>query len=221
MKLLVLGIFFLSLLATATVGAAETNVIHIAMIFDDGPIPASAEKFMKLFASENIHVTFGSEATNVALHPATAKALIAGGHEIANHSYTHRHPKDLDDATLEHEIVGAQEVIIANTGFTPKWFWPPFLESDDRVRAAAAKAHIQVYVPHHLVVSEDYNRSVSAEELKRKGTTDVKDGTVILFHEWREETFQQMPAIIAELRRQGCVFLTFSQLADYVKSQKW
>jgi peptidoglycan/xylan/chitin deacetylase (PgdA/CDA1 family) len=221
MKCLVRVVFIITLLIGMKVSAADTNAMHIAMIFDDGPIPASAEKFLKLFARENVHVTFGSEATNVALHPATAKALIAAGHEIANHSYTHRHPKDLDDATLDHEIVGAQQVIIETTGFTPKWFWPPFLESDDRVRAAAAKAHIQVYVPHHLVVSGDYDRSVSAGELTRRGTTNVKDGTVILFHEWREETFEQMPAIIAELRRQGCVFVTFSELADYVKSKNW
>jgi peptidoglycan/xylan/chitin deacetylase (PgdA/CDA1 family) len=221
MKLILQVIFVLALFAIVSAGATETNVLHIAMIFDDGPLPDHAEKFLKLFDREDVHVTFGSEARNVALHPATAKALIAAGHEIANHSYTHQHPKDLDDATLDHEIGGAQQVIIETTGFTPKWFWPPFLESDDRHRAAAAKAGIQVYVPHHLVVPNDHDRSVSAEELKRKGTSDIKDGTVILFHEWRDETFEQMPAIIAELRRQGCVFLTFSQLADYVGSKGW
>jgi peptidoglycan/xylan/chitin deacetylase (PgdA/CDA1 family) len=204
----------------AVANDSNTNVVHVALVFDDGPFPEHAPKLLALFAKEGIHVTFSSVATNVELHPATAKAVLAAGHEIANHSYAHHHPKDLDDAALEHEIVAAQKIIVATTGFTPKWYWPPYLESDERVRATAAKAQLQVYVPKHLVVSQDYDRAVNADEIQRKATTNVVDGTVILFHEWRDETFERMPAILAELRKQGCVFLTFSELAAYLGSQK-
>ena len=200
--------------------ADDSKLVHVGLMFDDGPFPEHAPKLVALFAREGVHVTFGSVATNVELHPATAKAVLAAGHEIANHSHSHRHPKDLDDAALEHEIVGAQKVIVATTGYAPKWYWPPYLETDERHRATAAKAQIEVYSPKHLVVSEDYDRTVSAEEIQRKTTSNVADGSVILFHEWREETFERMPAIIAELRRQRCVFLTFSELAAYPGSQK-
>ena len=194
---------------------ATNNPIHVALMFDDGPFPEHAPRLIALFAREGIHVTFGSVATNVELHPATAKAVLTAGHEIANHSHSHQHPKDLDDAALEREIVGAQKVIVATTGVAPKWYWPPYLESDKRHHAATAKAHIQVYAPKHLVVSEDYDRTVNADEIQRKATSNVMDGSVILFHEWREETLERMPAIIAELRQQRCVFLTFSELAAY------
>jgi len=198
----------------------NSNPVHVALIFDDGPFPEHAPRFIALFASERIHVTFASVANNVELHPDTAKAVPAAGHEIVNHSRAHHHPKDLNDAELEQEIVGAQKIITATINFAPKWYWPPYLESDDRVRATATKAQIQVYEPKHLVVSEDYDRSVSAAEIQRKATTGVVDGSVILFHEWREETLERMPAILADLRRQCCVFLTCSELAAYVGAQK-
>jgi peptidoglycan/xylan/chitin deacetylase (PgdA/CDA1 family) len=208
------------LLTPAGAFAADSNKVHIALIFDDGPFPEHAQKLLALFAKEQIHVTFGSVATNVQSNAATAKAVLAGGHEIANHSVSHQHPKDLDDAMLDHEIGDAQKMITATTGFAPKWYWPPFLETDDRVRAAAAKAHIVVFTPKNLVVSMDYDRSVGAEEIKKKATTHVVDGTVILFHEWRDETYDQLPAILAELRRQGGVFLTFSEMAAHVGSPR-
>ncbi|MGA2178260.1 MAG: polysaccharide deacetylase family protein [Verrucomicrobiota bacterium] len=221
MKLLLPILIIFSLAPThAVAGEPNTNVVHVALVFDDGPFPEHASKLLALFAKEHIHVTFSSVVTNVELHPATAKAVLAAGHEIANHSYAHHHPKDLDDAALEHEIAGAQKSIVATTGFTPKWYWPPYLESDERVRATAAKAQLQVYVPRHLVVSGDYDRAVGAEEIQRKATSNIVDGTVIVFHEWRDETYDRMPAIIAELRRQRCVFLTFSELAAYLDSQK-
>ena len=209
------------LAATCFALVSKAAQVHVALIFDDGPTPEQAQKFLTLFAAERVHVTFGSEAQYIAAHADIAKAVIAGGHEIANHSYTHQHPKELDDATLEHEIVGAQKTIAGIVGAgVPVWYWPPFLESDDRVRAMAAKANLKVYVPKHLVVSADYDLKVSADELRKRATTGVVDGTVILFHEWRKETFEQMPAILAELRRQGCEFMTFSQLADYLTAKK-
>jgi peptidoglycan/xylan/chitin deacetylase (PgdA/CDA1 family) len=211
-------IFFIM---TSLVPVTQAAPVHVALIFDDGPTSDQAPKFLSLFAAEGLHVTFGSEAQYIVAHPETAKAVVAGGHEIANHSFTHLHPKELNDATLEHEIVGAQKTIkeIVRAG-VPVWYWPPFLESDDRVRAMAAKANLKVYVPKHLVVSGDYDLSVSADELRKRATTGVEDGSVILFHEWRKETLEQMPAILAELRRQGCEFMTFSQLAEYLGAKK-
>ena len=210
----------MALLAKTCVFAGDSNLVHIALVFDDGPFPDNAPKLLALFDKEEIHVTFSLVASNVLAHPDTAKAIRPGGHEIANHSYAHRHAKDLDDDALEQEIIEAQKIIVDATGFTPKWYWPPFLETDDRIRAVAAKAKIEVYSLKQVVVSQDYDRSVGANEIKRKATTNVKDGSVILFHEWRDETFEQLPAILAELRQQGCVFLTFSQLAAHTRAME-
>jgi peptidoglycan/xylan/chitin deacetylase (PgdA/CDA1 family) len=219
MKLLALLILAAIALAQSWAVAAETNVVHIALVFDDGPFPEHAPKLLELFKKEKIHATFSLVASNVLLHADTAKAIARSGCEIANHSYSHQHPKDIDDATLEHEIVGAQKIIADTAGFTPKWYWPPYLEADDRVRAMAKKANIEVYSLKQVVVSQDYDGSVGADDIRRKATTGVKDGSVILFHEWRDETLEQLPAILAELRRQGCVFLKFSELAAYQRSR--
>jgi peptidoglycan/xylan/chitin deacetylase (PgdA/CDA1 family) len=217
MKLI--SLLILAAVLQLSVNADESKTVRVALVFDDGPFPDHAPKLLELFAKEKVRVTFSLVASNVQAQPGTAKSIAAAGHEIANHSYAHRHPKELDDAALEQEIAGAQKIIATTTGFTPKWYWPPFLESDDRVRAMAAKAQIEVYSLKQVVVSEDYNRSVSGDEIKRKATTRVTDGSVILFHEWRHETYEQLPAILAELRKQGCVFLTFSELATSVRGK--
>src|ERR1044071_6939956 len=109
MKMLCLLMFLSVSLVYAVAG--DSNVVHVALVFDDGPFPEHAPKLLVLFAKEKIHVTFSLVASNVLTHPDTAKAILAGGHEVANHSYSHQHAKDLDDTTLEHEIVGAQKII--------------------------------------------------------------------------------------------------------------
>jgi peptidoglycan/xylan/chitin deacetylase (PgdA/CDA1 family) len=187
---------------------------RVALVFDDGPKPADAAPLLAVLEKEGVRVTFSLVGDRVVDSPEMTRKISAAGHEIANHSQTHSHPRELDDAALGREVAAAQARLTEVIGHAPKWYWPPFLEIDDRVRAAVAKAGLTIYQPHHLVVSKDYETSVSADEIRRLATTDVRDGSVILFHEWRAETREQLPAILAELRRQGCVFLTFSQLKE-------
>jgi len=197
--------------------AAAPNPEHprVAMIFDDGPTEENGMRLLAILKQADIHVTFGYVAKNVEARPAVARAALAGGHEIANHSYSHQHPKELSDAELSHEVVTAEQIDLKATGVAPKWYWPPFLEVDPRHAALTEKAGIKVYHYPHIVVSEDYRPEVPADEIRRKATTQIEDGCVILMHEWRKETLEQLPAIVADLKKRGCVFLTFSELAAY------
>lgn len=208
-----LGIL-LATLGLALTPAPAAPAKRVALVFDDGPRPADAEPLLALLARERVSATFALVGDRVNEHPAAARAVVAAGHEVVNHSQTHAHARDLDAAALDLEVAAAQEAIRAATGASPRWYWPPFLEEDDRVRAAVARARLALYSPRHLVVSLDYDPALPAAEIYRRATTDVRDGSVILFHEWRAETREQLPAILAELRRQGCAFLTFSALHD-------
>ena len=185
---------------------------RVALVFDDGPKPADAGSLLTLLAKENVTVTFALVGARVDENPATARSIAAAGHEVVNHSQSHAHARDLSDAALDREVAAAQATITTVAGRAPAWYWPPYVEVDDRVRAAVSRAKLAVFTPPHLVVSMDYDRTVPAAEILRWATTDVRDGTVILFHEWRAETREQLPAILAELRRQGCTFVTFSGL---------
>lgn len=213
-------ILLLGVLGLALGAAAAEPAKRVALVVDDGPKPADAVPLLALLTREKVSVTFSLVGDRVIENPALAQAILGAGHEIANHSQTHAHPKDLDEAALNREVARAQQKITAATGRAPRWYWPPFLETDDRVRAAVARAGLAIYIPQHLVVSMDYDLTVPAAEIYRRATTDVRDGSVILFHEWRKETREQLPAILAELRRQGCVFLTFSQLSDALGGER-
>lgn len=193
--------------------ARADSTKRVALVFDDGSKPADAGPLLALLGKENVRVTFALVGDRVDENPAMAKTIAAAGHEVVNHSQTHVHPRDLSDEALDREVAAAQQKITAAAGVAPKWYWPPFLETDDRVRAAVAWAKLAVYTPRHLVVSMDYDRAVSAAEILRRATTDVRDGSVILFYEWRKETREQLQAVLAELRRQGFEFVTFSELA--------
>lgn len=200
----------------SVVALGAPGTVRVALIFDDGPHAEQTPKLLQVFAEENIHVTFGTIGRNAAAQPALLKRVVAAGHEVTNHSFSHKHPKGLAAEAVEAEVRDGQQQTTAAAGTAPTWYWPPYIAIDDNVRAAVAKAGLKIYTPKKLVASGDYMNDVDAAELLRRATTGIEDGTVILFHEWRPETAAQMPAIIAALRQQGCIFLTFSELAQAV-----
>jgi len=213
-------LFPLFLMTALAAFAAPTKPLRVAIIFDDGPIPGVTDQLVALLGREKVTATLGTVAQKAVEHPELTRAAAKAGIEIANHSYSHEHPKPLSDAKLEEQVVGAQRHFTETVGVKPVWYWPPFIELEPRIYTYAQKAGITVYPFRKLVASMDYMNTVSAEEIRRHATTGIEDGTVILFHEWRKESIEQLPAILADLRRQGCVFMTFSELAAALAADK-
>ena len=212
-----LSVALLSLAAALTLGAADAPARkRVALVIDDGPIPEHNAAFLELLAREHLHVTFSHVGKQVVAHPEMAQAVAVAGHEIANHSYTHPHLKTLADAVIEKEIADTQAAELKATGKVPVWFWAPYLEHDDRVDAAVRKASGLEHFPftkYHFIGSLDWEPATTGEKFRELTTTGIVDGTVILMHEWPEVTLANLPAVIAELKKQGVEFVTFSELA--------
>jgi peptidoglycan/xylan/chitin deacetylase (PgdA/CDA1 family) len=214
LRLLILA--SISLAAVLTLGAVDQSARkRVALVIDDGPIPEHNAAFLALFAREHIHVTFSHMGKNVLAHPELARAVLAAGHEIINHSYTHPHLKGLSDADIQREVADTQTAIKQATGYTPKWFWAPFLEYDDRIATVVRRGGLEhfPYTKYHFIGSLDWEPQTTGEKFRQLTTTGIVDGTVILMHEWPAVTLENLPAVITELKKQGVQFVTFSELA--------
>lgn len=186
--------------------------MRIALIFDDGPDPVRTDEILAICDRQSVRVTFGQVAETARVHRELVVRVTAAGHEVANHSFSHQHPGTLDAAGLEHEVLGAQRVFEQTLSIRPAWYWPPYLERDQRLVALTEAAGLKLFDPKHLVVSGDHMRELPAEDIRSRALTGVVDGSVILFHEWRDETVHLLPGILAELKGRGCAFHTFSEM---------
>ena len=210
-------VIFCGLVSWASMSRAEeTTVRRVAFVFDDGPVPAQTSQMLAVLEQAKIHVTFSYVGKNVTEHPDLARAAMAAGHDIANHSYTHPHLKTLSDDAARKELADTNAILQTVTGRTPVWFWAPFLETDERIDSITRGAGL-VHFPYkkfHFVSTEDWNvAATDSATIRKNATSDIRDRTVVLCHEWRPETLAELPGIIATLKAQGVVFLTFSEMA--------
>lgn len=72
----------------------------------------------------------------------TLKKMAANGHEISNHSWSHKNMKTLSDKELIQEIEMADNVILEKIGQKPVTFAYPYNSFDERVHNAVFKDHI-------------------------------------------------------------------------------
>lgn len=106
--------------------AASAARGEVAVTFDDGPDPAVTPRVLDELARFGAQASFFCVGERIERHPALARAIVAGGHTIENHTQRHRHGFSLlGPARLRAEISAAQETIARVSGTMPAFFRAP------------------------------------------------------------------------------------------------
>lgn len=182
---------------------------EVALTFDDAPSPFTKE-VLKILDNYGVSATFFLVGSQVEKSPEVARQIVAAGHEIGNHSFSHCWSSDDSVETLVEDIKRAEEAIYRATGQVPLYFRPPGGMVNDKVKEACGQTGYGILL--WWVDSRDW--LLTEEEILEKVKKEVKDGAIILFHNLAT-TVEILPQVIEDLRREGYKFVTISQLLRY------
>ncbi len=107
----------------------------LALTFDDGP-STSTPILLEFLAKNRIPATFFQCGMNVERHPDIAREVVAAGHELGNHTYSHPHLYLKSAAFIGNELTKAQNAIGTATGISPQLFRAPYGQRWFGLRAA-------------------------------------------------------------------------------------
>ncbi|AFZ03827.1 polysaccharide deacetylase family protein [Calothrix sp. PCC 6303] len=201
----------------------ETNDSVVALTYDDGPNPEYTVKLINLLDNLGVKATFFAIGKEIQAHPQVIKQLVASGHEVGNHSYSH------------------QKMIWK----TPKFLLKEINKTDELLRELGVKNEIlfrapfgfkRLTLPYILkqqkkknilwsLDPKDYQES-DPEIIANRILENIKPGTIILLHDGggdRTATINATRIVINRLQAEGYRFLTVSQLLQTqvsVTSQK-
>ncbi len=105
-------------------GAAHGK--RIALTFDDGPAPPFTEQILDILRARNIRATFFVCGRNVERHPDVVRRIVAEGHTLGDHTYSHPFLCFRRRRSMAREIDRAQEAVRKITGESPTLFRPPY-----------------------------------------------------------------------------------------------
>ena len=204
----------------------------LALTFDDGPDPNWTPKILDILKQKNVRASFFIIGENAQANPDLVRRILAEGHDVGNHTYTHPNLGDLPDSLVSLEINANQRLFEALTGRSMRLFRAPFLgdaeptTSDEIVPIGIAQTMGYVTVGLH-VDPNDWLHPPAGTIVDRviEQVTDpnpVISGHVILLHDSggdRSQTVAALPRIIDSLRAKGYDFVPISELAGLSRDQ--
>jgi peptidoglycan/xylan/chitin deacetylase (PgdA/CDA1 family) len=183
---------------------------YIAMTFDDGPSPETTPRLLDILKERNIKATFFMIGQNAERNPAIVKRILAEGHEIGNHSWTHPQLSKLSDDRVTEEINKTQDAIKNASGYTPVLLRPPYGAITARQKEWIEK-QFGLSVIIWSVDPFDWKRP-GASVIEQRILAGARPGAIILSHDIHKQTIDAMPATLDALAAKGFKFVTVSQL---------
>ncbi len=105
--------------------ALEGAVGRIALTIDDGPDPEVTPRVLDLLAAHRLKASFFLIGHRAERHPPLCRAIVAQGHRVENHGYSHSHALSLfGPRRLAADIARAQAVLQDASGQAPRFFRP-------------------------------------------------------------------------------------------------
>jgi peptidoglycan/xylan/chitin deacetylase (PgdA/CDA1 family) len=151
----------------------------VFLTFDDGPTPGNTEWIIECLARYDAKATFFCLGKNIEQHPELYDKLIAAGHVVGNHTYSHQKGWSM---SLERYV---EDVDFANQLTHTNLFRPPY----GRIKPSQARILSERYeIIMWNVLSRDYSRYVTPRRCVRNVTKYVGSGSIVVFHDSRKSS---------------------------------
>ncbi len=196
--------------AKITFSQCHVDGPYLAMTFDDGPHVTNTPRLLDMLKQRKIKATFFVVGQCAAEYPDIMKRIVAEGHEVANHSWSHPQLSAMSDEKVRAELQKTHDAIVQATGVTPKLMRPPYGAFTARQRAWANG------VWGYKCILWDVDpldwKFHNAEHVKSEILKGAVAGSIILSHDIHKTTIDAMPETLDGLLAKGFKFLTVSEL---------
>ncbi|MEO7588103.1 MAG: polysaccharide deacetylase family protein [Arachnia sp.] len=193
----------------------ETSDKVVALTFDDGPTPGDTEAVLQTLAERKVMATFFLCGAAIHDHPTQAKEIVAAGHQVGNHSWSHHRMwfmapavvrRELDDTDAQIRDSGYRGRIDFRPPYGKKLLVLPWILRDRGTRTITWD-----------VSPEDFSGvEQTPEELRDIVMDTVRPGSIILLHPMNGRTVTQEATglIIDALMQEGYRLVTVDELTN-------
>lgn len=195
--------------------AIQTDSPYIAITFDDGPNPETTPKLLKILADRNIKATFFVLGSRAVVAPEILRAMVAAGHEVANHSWNHPQLTKLTVAAADKQIEDTNAVIQDATGVKPVYLRPPYGSMNGSLQQHIIDKYQMSFIYWSVDPLDWKNRDPNAiyDQIMRQ----ARPGAIVLAHDIHPTTVAAMPRVLDALLEKGYKFMTVSELISHDK----
>ncbi|KAG0259256.1 hypothetical protein BG011_002764 [Mortierella polycephala] len=196
----------------------------VALTFDDGPGMYN-DQLLALLAKKNVKATFfllGSMIAENAGQAASLKKILAGGHQLASHTYSHSNMDNMTADKMKKEIQDTSDIMFANSGVRPAYMRAP----EGRCAELCTKTMNELgqIISHWNVDTNDWrfaadkpdvavkNSMVEITDVILNGSDPATDSFILLEHEIHQFSVDLLAEIVIDkITAKGYRFVTMEE----------
>jgi chitin deacetylase len=192
----------------------STSQKVVALTFDDGPTPEATGQILSALDQQHVRATFFVTGAEMEKNMAEGKMIVAAGHELGNHSYSHERMVLVTPSFVRREVETTDK-LIRDAGYQGEiYFRPPYGKK-------------LFALPHYLsrtgrktvtwdVEPDSYPEiAADSDRIAEYVLSRARPGSIIILHVMypsRVESLKAVKKIVEGLRAQGYSFKTVSEL---------
>lgn len=189
----------------------ETSHKVVALTFDDGPTAEGVDAVLPQLARYQATATFFLIGRDMARNPGQAERLLAAGHELGNHTWSHKRNVGHLPGYYRSEVARADAALRA-AGAAPRLFRPPFGKRLIGLPLAVEDAGYRMITWDVEDQPERFSdpRAYADDILAR-----VRPGSIVLMHPMyhhAQAAREALPMVLEGLAAQGYTVVSVSQL---------
>lgn len=181
-------------------------VDRVYLSFDDGPDARWTPQILDLLAQANVRATFFVVGRRAMEQAALVRRIVADGHALGNHTWSHRHPWAMGASAARREVRDGAAVIADLTACPPKHFRPPHGRLRDCMIEEAESGGQELVLWTRSAV--DWGPLGVARRIARR-LAATQAGDIVLMHDGGHgincprELLKALPEFLASLGRRG------------------
>ncbi|MDF3300824.1 bifunctional polysaccharide deacetylase/glycosyltransferase family 2 protein [Streptomyces tropicalis] len=201
--------------AAGAVHTARSKDRTVSLTFDDGPDPVWTPRILDVLRRNHVRATFFVVGTEVVAHPELVRRIVAEGHQIGIHTFTHPDLSRLAPWQRSLELRETQLAVTGAAGITTALLRPPYSSENDAlddadwsvVKQAGAAGYVTVLSTQD---AEDWQRP-GTDRIVANATPRGHAGQIVLMHDGggdRSQTVAALNTLIPRLKARGFRFAT-------------
>jgi peptidoglycan/xylan/chitin deacetylase (PgdA/CDA1 family) len=188
----------------------------IALTFDDGPDPIGTAEILAMLQELNVKATFFVTGAELEQHMPAGRQIVAAGHALGNHSYSHQRMVLVTPTFVRDEIARTDQRI-REAGYTGEiYFRPPHGKKLVVLPAYLARTN-RTTVMWDIEPESDPRVAQDSTAIADQVVKQARPGSIILLHVMypsRHASRTALRDIVLRLQDEGYRFVTIPELLD-------
>ncbi len=143
-------------------------------------------------------------------NPGIAADILAGGHQLGNHTWSHQDINSMPEGDMRQEVIRCRDLLVATTGNQGAYFRPSQTPTANALmKQVAGEAGYPISLSYD-VDSMDYTDPGAATV--RSNMAAVRPGSIVSMHFGHQDTIDALPGVLDDLSARGLVPVTVGEL---------